>query len=153
MKKLCLALAMVLATAAFGFSQTPVKSNDEQEVREMERKLSEALTRLDKTAIRNLMAEEFVSTDSRSIVTNKEQQLDSFQIPASVTFKSFDLEDVKIRIFEGVTAVVTGIDILRLIFKGQDINLPFRYTRIYMKRQGKWQLIAQHVTEIPPPKQ
>jgi ketosteroid isomerase-like protein len=151
-KKLCLALVMVLATAAFGFSQTPVKSKEEQEVREMERRLSDALTRLDKTALLNIMADEYISTDSRSIVANKEEQINSFQLPAGVTLKSFDLEDVNVRIFEGITAVVTGRDTLRLNFKGQDVNLPFRYTRIYLKRQGKWQLIAQHVTEIPPPK-
>ena len=151
MKKIFIIAIILFSVPAVAFSQASTASkNDEQTIRELEQKLSQLLTRLDKAALLNMMADEFISTDSASNVRNKQQELDSFQVPANVTFKSFDIEDENVRVFEGVTAIVTGLDILRFKYQGKDLEIPFRFTRVYMKRKGVWQIIAQHVTDVPP---
>ncbi len=152
MKKIFIIAIILFSVPAFAFSQTPTASkSDEQTIRDLEQQLSQLLTRLDKAALLTLMADEFISTDSAGIVRNKQQELDSFQVPADVTLKSFDIEAETVRVFEGVTAIVTGRDILRFKYRGKDIEIPFRFTRVYMKRKGVWQIIAQHVTDVPPP--
>jgi len=48
----------------------------------------------------------------------------------------------------GKTAVVTG----RFVAKGQSKGKPFtfteRYTGVFVKRDGRWQLVAEHANEI-----
>ncbi|HEV7844534.1 MAG TPA: nuclear transport factor 2 family protein [Pyrinomonadaceae bacterium] len=149
MKRLLILIALLFSLSTLADGQTPAVSKEELEIKEMERKLSQALTTLDKAALLKLMADEYVSTDSRSVVSNREQEINAFTLPANVTVKSFDIEDMNVRVFEGNTAVVTGLDILRLKYQGEDVNLPFRFTRVYVKRKGQWQIVAQHVTEVP----
>lgn len=49
------------------------------------------------------------------------------------------------------TAVVTGRSVLKVRYQNQGSSSVFRYTRIYVKRQGRWQAIAQQLTHVPQP--
>ncbi len=58
--------------------------------------------------------------------------------------------DMQVRV-EGNTGVVTGIYHMKgRDEKGQPIDRRIRYTDIFVKRDGRWQAIASHGTDIKP---
>lgn len=70
---------------------------------------------------------------------------------SKITLDSLELSDLRVRI-EGNTAVVTGVN----SSKGRDEKgLPFdrrsRFTDVFVKRDGRWQVLATQGTVIAPP--
>ena len=64
------------------------------------------------------------------------------QIARPCPVLNFDAEDVRIRIL-GDTAVIHG----RTIYNKQDgQRATGRYTDVWMRRQGRWNCVAAHVT-------
>jgi hypothetical protein len=61
-------------------------------------------------------------------------------------------EDIRVRVF-GDVAVATACGMAKGRYKGQDPSGQFRYTRIWVKRNGQWQawtvLRAPGVPSVP----
>ena len=51
-----------------------------------------------------------------------------------------------VHVFNGDTVVLTGRSESTVIFKGKLSNTPRRFTRTFIKQDGKWLMVAQHVT-------
>jgi ketosteroid isomerase-like protein len=60
----------------------------------------------------------------------------------------FSTEDVQSRV-EGDKVILTGRFIQRMERDGQTTTMVARYTDIYMKRQGRWQVVSSQLTRIP----
>ena len=63
--------------------------------------------------------------------------------------------DTKVRV-HGDTAILTGKVIQKGTYRdgpkqGQEYNIQSRYTDTYVKRNGRWQVVASHLTAIPQP--
>jgi ketosteroid isomerase-like protein len=56
-------------------------------------------------------------------------------------------DDIQVRIY-GNVAVVTARGTARGRYKGQDASGQFRYIRVWIKREGRWQAIAAQSTMI-----
>jgi len=56
-------------------------------------------------------------------------------------------DEIKVRVF-GETAVVTGRATIRGQIDEQDIHDQNRYTSVFVKRRGRWQVIALHLTRV-----
>ena len=64
----------------------------------------------------------------------------------------FMTADTKVRVY-GDTAVLTGKVIKKGTYaegprKGQEYNFQYRYTDVYVKRNGRWQVVASHLTGL-----
>jgi hypothetical protein len=53
-----------------------------------------------------------------------------------------------VHIFNGDTVVLTGVSHSKVIFNGKVSNTPRKFTRTFVKQNGKWMLVAQHVTLV-----
>jgi ketosteroid isomerase-like protein len=95
------------------------------------------------------LAADYSGISSRTAkLSNKAEEIANFKNDKSV-YESAEPSDLNIRV-EGNAAYVTGV--YRL--KGRDEkNQPFdrriRYTDVYIKRDGRWQIWASQGTEIP----
>jgi hypothetical protein len=65
-------------------------------------------------------------------------------------FKSFAHDNVAAKIF-GNTAVVTGHSTSVLEYKGKLFDAPRLFTDVYVKMEGRWQLVVHHVSELAKP--
>src|SRR6266852_1021072 len=65
-------------------------------------------------------------------------------------FKSFAHDNVAAKIF-GNTAVVTGHSTSVLEYKGTLFDAPRLFTDVYVKMDGRWQLVVHHVSELAKP--
>jgi len=123
-------------------------SSNERVVKALERNYAEAVIRQDVPALERILADDFIATSSRGELRNKGQEIDDIKPSPDYVMKGFDLDDVSVRVF-GDTAIATGRSTLKASYKGRDSISLFRYTRVYVKRKGKWQVVSQQLTRIP----
>jgi hypothetical protein len=123
-------------------SEIPVARSVERELTETEDKWLEANIRGDAKVAAGLLAEDYQGMTQSGAVEDKAQFVAGVK-DGSLRADSFYQDQRSVRIF-GETAVSTG----RLSLKAQDGITQTRYTRVYVKRQGRWQLIIMQTTRI-----
>ena len=64
-----------------------------------------------------------------------------------LAMESMSRDNVEARIF-GQTAVLTGVDTAKWIYKGHAIEGYYRTIQVYAERQGRWQLVAVQACPI-----
>lgn len=106
----------------------------------------EALVRGDVSALDRLYADEFVYTTFDGEVRDKAQQL-AFTISGDLRLESGKSDDVRIRVYKD-TAVTTGRFTAKGKLRGKNIEMRERYTALWVKKDGRWQLVAEQGNEI-----
>jgi ketosteroid isomerase-like protein len=120
----------------------------EQAVREMERMYRDAIMRQDVAAVGRILADDFIATSSRGEIRDKAKEIDDIRPSPDFRMEAFNLDDINVRLF-GDTAIVTGRSTLQVAFRGRSNTSIFRYTRVYVRRNGLWQAVAQQLTRMP----
>jgi len=138
---LCL-LSLSLA-AAQDASKT---SSLEDQIKKQEQNWAQATVKDGAAAVDQYEADDIITTDPSGRVTDKTQ--DKLDL-SSGDFKiqSEELSDVRVRIYSN-TAVASGTNIVKGTYKGQDINGKYRFTDTWVKRNGKWQVVASQYTKV-----
>jgi Domain of unknown function (DUF4440) len=129
---------------------TKVESNAaselEQQVLKLEHAIGEAVVGRDAAFMDRLWGDDFTYTGMRGEVKSKREVLAEFK-SGELRFSQMKFDDVRVRVYGG-TAVATG----RAITKGQSrqgqISGEFRYTRVYVRRNGAWVLVAFQATSL-----
>ena len=67
-----------------------------------------------------------------------------------MVFESIKDSDVKVQLY-GDSAVLTGRTDIKGKEKSQDISGAYRWLRVYVKRDGRWQVVAEQVTRMARP--
>jgi len=150
---LVLTVAVLVAfSAALGQTQgkKPAVGSVESVLMQMERDWAQAYVKMDLTALDRIEAAELAFTDSQGAVTDKAQDLAETK---SGVWKaqSVSADELKVRVF-GNAAVVTGRDTLKgAQYKGKDISGQYRFTDVFVQRDGRWQAVASHSSKIAAP--
>ena len=150
------ALAMAASSLALG-QMTGTKANYsnqksegvEQTVMQMEEDLRVAISKGDAKAYGRIIGDDYVFTNQDAVMRTKAQMVSAYE-SGSIKYESIKFDEIKVHAY-GDTAVVTGRQTLKGQDNGKDISGQFRYTRVYVKRLGRWQLVATQVTRIPEP--
>lgn len=138
MKRIFLAVAMMVAATTFVFGQ----SKDEQAVRQTLTEVAAALSRNDADALDRFYADDYTLVGSTGVLINKTQRLASFR-NGEVKLESFTYNDVKVRVY-GNTAVVNAL--VKYKLNGQDVVNPSTLTLV--KNGDQWQIVAAQGTPI-----
>jgi ketosteroid isomerase-like protein len=132
------------------FAQSGAKKQTsvaEQELLKINKEYDEALVRGDIATLERIFGDEFVYTSISGEVVNKPQQLELIRSGA-MKIASGASEDVQVRPY-GNIALVIGSFIAKGQFNGQAFDSTERYTSVWVKRGGRWQLIAEQGTLVP----
>ncbi len=151
MKHILIAVAIVIAIPLLSLRQAaPQNTSCEQTAKELESRISNISQGFDKAGY-----EQFVSDDAVIIANNgealsKKQEVAALKRPPELTSVFFTTKDVKIRVCGETNIVVTGKDIITAKEKSEKESAvqSYRFTRIYEKRQGQWQLVYNQLTDI-----
>jgi len=119
----------------------------EQAVMQMEEELRVAILKGDSKAYGRLVGDDYVFTNQDAVMRTKAQMVSAYD-SGSIKYESVKFDDLKVHAY-GDTAVVTGRSTVKGQDGGKDISGQYRYTRVYVKRQGAWQLVATQTTTIP----
>ncbi len=123
-------------------------SQAEQELTRLEREFGAAITASDTARLDRLMADDFQAINPQG------RELTKADVLADLTSPDFEIdslrnEDISVRVF-GDTAVATARGVVRGLYKGQDASGQFRYTRVWVRREGRWQAVAAHANMLAP---
>ena len=140
MKPFFTALILLLGSALIASAQYKKGSLEDQLIH-LDKKWTHAELTGDKKAAAEFVADDYVGTTQRGAIETKAQYL-SGVMPNSDMVTA---DDYKVTI-HGKIAIMTH----RATVKGVR-NVQFRSTHVWMKRNGKWQIIAHHGSLIAPP--
>ena len=96
----------------------------------------------DAAALDRLYAEDFIGIGPSGTVRTKPQVIADFT-SGNLRFQSITTDDVRWRVY-GDTAVETGRSTMNGQDKGKTVPRDNRFTRVWVKRQGRWQLVSNH---------
>jgi ketosteroid isomerase-like protein len=121
------------------------RGSAEQELIGLENEWAEAWLKRDVAFFDRIEADDYVWTSPWGVWT-KAQDLAELKSGDSV-ITSWVLDDMKVRIY-GDAAVVTGRSTIKETHKGEDWSRQERWTNTWVKRDGRWQCVAGHSSEI-----
>jgi ketosteroid isomerase-like protein len=135
-----LAGVMMLAGAAWADSAA-----DEQAVIAAEHQIEKAFQTNNADLFAPLLADKFVATDQNgTVLVGKAANLADMR---ATTWTSNDNTDVKVTVF-GDTAIATGTWASKGTYKGKPFDDRGRFTDTWVKMNGKWLCVANHISLI-----
>ncbi len=144
---LCCVLAAAWVVTASASQSSPVKS-DQQVLIELEQGWNEAFYRKDVAFIENLLAEEFMATYDDGSRGDKAKEL-ALTAEFNQQVVSAIQDEFMVRVYRD-TAVVWFTLRLVGIRQGQRAEVTFRYTDVWVLRDGRWLCVSTQSTKVNP---
>lgn len=123
------------------------QTTDEQAVRDTERRRFAAQVGKDYAVLEQVLADDLLYTHSTGNSDTKSSYIQALRDGTS-KYDGIEVEEQKIRIY-GSTAVVNGICSVKAVNNGQPINTRLRYTDVYVRKNGQWQLVTWQSLKVP----
>jgi acetamidase/formamidase/ketosteroid isomerase-like protein len=133
----------------FTASPTATTGHAEQEIRALERRWNESRVRADVASLDTLLATEWTVTHGDGTIDTKAQYLVDLRSGDRKFFGDVKQDEFTVRV-HGDTAIVAGISESKVEYKGRPGGGPLRFTRVYMKRDGRWQMVVSQATRRQP---
>lgn len=151
MKKLMLIIpiTILVATGSVMGQNAKQKNDREEEIRKIDSAEADAILRDDAAAAEAFYADELVVNNPRNTITNGKQALVALIKTGSIHYSSF-VREIEMISFQGETAIVMGKETVKPEGNapGAGQTILRRFTNVWMKRDGKWLLIARHANII-----
>jgi ketosteroid isomerase-like protein len=141
-----LAASFIAFLVAFAINAQPKTGPDksQDEVRKLERVWLDAYEKKDVQAMNAIVADDFTITFGDGSMQTKPQIIGSLRRPGGTSTKFFT-ENVQSRSY-GDTVILIGIVVSEWMQNGEKKTDRSRYTDTYVKRNGKWQVVASHLS-------
>ncbi|HET7437848.1 MAG TPA: nuclear transport factor 2 family protein [Thermoanaerobaculia bacterium] len=135
-----LVLLLVVLSAASAFAR------EEPAVRELDHDMAVATWTADTVWFRENLADDFSLIGANGVVKKKADVIRELVNPAQrmLPYESFD---IVVRVY-GDAAVVTGRFVQRIDAGVRRLESDVRYTHLWIKRSGKWLLVASQQTNV-----
>ena len=118
------------------------------EISRLEEKLRQAMLTSDVPTLDELIADTLVFTMIDGSVLGKEADLTAHR-SGVLKIASLEPSDRHIQTYDNVAIVAVCMQ-MRGTYLGSDFEGVNRYTRVWLRTQGRWQIIAGHVSPVPP---
>ena len=106
-----------------------------------------AAAQRDVAALERVLAPEFSMVTNRGSEIDRRQWLDNMLHRVGANFSPPDFLDVRIRVY-GDTAVMTSRNFLNTTFDGKDWSGHLALTDVWVRREGHWQLVRRHASNL-----
>ena len=126
------------------------RSSAEQAVRQLERVWLDAYEKFDAEAMDRIVADDFVITFPNGKMQTKAQLMKMLRgpVPPGISPPRIFTEGTEARVY-GATVILRG----RVIQESQQDGKPHReesrYTDVYVQTNGRWQVVASHLSALP----
>ena len=125
----------------------PNRNRTTEELRAIEQRLAKAWVSGDRDYINGILDNTWTVIDASGRVLNKRQVLQEAFEDNDRQIDSLHIDDVQVREF-GSSAVVTGRTQATGRYKGSTMNVTLRFTDVFVRRAGKWKVVASQATLI-----
>ena len=154
-EKMLITLLLGIMTAALQTSKAQARDSGaaqaksgsvEQLLMQMERNWGEAIVQRNIAKIREIVAPDVLLTTPDGTAQSLDDDLAELQSGA-FTADLYDSFDMKVKLY-GDCAVVTGRTNLKGKYKGEEVQDQFRWTDTFVRRKGRWQIVASQATLV-----
>jgi ketosteroid isomerase-like protein len=148
MKSILMLAVFMLAPS---FVQAKDKSNKQggnvdQALMHIEQEMVDALLKGDVSANERYLADTFIFTDPDGMVMDKTRMVADLK-SGDLKLESSKSDDMKVQAY-GNAAIVTYGTTDKGSYKGKDLSGRYRWTDVFVKRNGRWQIVATQGTRI-----
>ena len=148
----CIASAVLLCALALTSGCVTVTVSDSQssrtEVEQVERARFQAWVRKDMAALERVIATDVLYCHSTGVCQNK-AELIQFITGGQSVYKAMDVLQLTPKDYGDDTVVVNGKLDMKVETAGQLASFQAIYTDVYVKRDGRWQLVRWQSTRLP----
>jgi len=146
MRRALFIAVLVLTVAPMGVGQKQSARGShrisvEEAIRRLDNERIQAQIHADAKALDRIYAADFIGVGPSGRVRTK--QVISDFTSGDLKFQSITTDDVQVRVY-GNTAVETGRSTMNGQDKGQTVPPDTRFTRVWVKQQGRWRLVVNH---------
>ncbi len=127
-------------------TQTPPAGDTVPIITQLEQDWGIAIVKKDMAAFDRIVAGEWMFSGPEGEQQTRAQNLADLQSGAYVC-TAYKLDDLQVRAF-GDTVVALGLETEKSTYQGQDISGQYRFTDVFVKRNGVWQAVATHVSKV-----
>jgi uncharacterized protein (TIGR02246 family) len=143
----------VLSTLLLAIGQPPgdaERRKTEDEVRQVEREWLDAYEKNDAGAMDRIVADDFTITFPNGLVQTKPDLMAGIRRPRKEgqPAPKFHTEDARARSY-GDTVILIGKVVTVVERGGKTVREESRYTDTYIRREGRWQVVASHLSNAP----
>jgi len=117
----------------------------EAEIRKLDEGWHQAHIRRDAEALRKLIPAEATFASGGALLTGEEYVKDF--VENETRFESVEVGAFRARVF-GDAAVTTAVDTIKGRSREGAFEEQFRRTATYVRRDGRWQLVALHISRV-----
>ena len=118
----------------------------EKEIEALEHAWARAYVERDCSVLDRIEADEWVCTTDDGTVLGKAEDMADVK-SAAYRATLFKMDDVRVRVF-GDTAVATALQTELATYKGAAANKVVRCTDTWLRRDGRWQCVATHLSPV-----
>jgi ketosteroid isomerase-like protein len=130
-------------------SQLQPDTSEVKELMRLESAWNEAHEKGDASALEKLWADDLEVTVPTMSVMSKSDVL-GFARSGRMKFQRYQTSDLKVRVY-GDAAVVSGRLQRTRTLNDKTVNDDWRFTKLYIRREGRWQVVAFHASEAAQP--
>jgi ketosteroid isomerase-like protein len=146
-KRTAFALATVLCLAAL-LGVASAQAVQEQ-LKKMETDRAAAVVKGDAAKLDKETSDDYTLINVNGQKSDKAQMMNSIKT-GDIKLTSDDLSDMQVRVY-GNTAVITGKADVKGTIGGKDASGQILFTRVYVKKGGRWQSVAFQQTKVANP--
>ena len=143
-------IALAAAVAAAQASAPAASTAQEDKIKKMEMDRAAAVVKADVAALEKATSDDYTFINRSGQLRDRTQALGDLK-DGRVKYTAYDVSDLRVRVYGGHTAIVTG----RIDAKGtlgeRDISGAALFTRVYVKKDGGWQSVAFQQTPVATP--
>ncbi len=126
-------------------STTRESSGVSDQLKKLEDEWARAGMNKDRAAMERIEADDYLFVMPDGNVRNKTQDLEAL---AKSNYTSFSNRDMQVRMLGNDTAEVVGITHIAGTENGQDISGDYRFTDVFVNKNGKWQAVSTQSTKL-----
>jgi hypothetical protein len=115
-----------------------------RQILELERESKEASVHRDPEFSQRNLADDYLAITPLGLVVTKSDTV-AARRSGQLRYDSIDISDLVVRVY-GNTAVVTGRADVKGKDLGEEFNGPYRFTRVWVRRGGRWQAVSYQAT-------
>lgn len=151
MRTIILVMAAVLTSCFTAAAQSEPEKTDQNSAKEIFAaiaKWADAVRDRDTKALDKIFEADLIITTYDGKTRGKAEELEVLKPGGDLKTVSVNNEDVKVRIFDK-TAVVTALTRMKFVIGEKETQAAFRYTAVFIKKEGRWQIIALQTARVP----
>lgn len=146
---LCFKILVLICIGVASLVQVAAKDPQAADIKELtrlEQVWNDAHLSGNATALEKLWAEDLFVTVPDMPVMNKEESLAIWKA-GEIKFDIYKTSDIRIKVY-GNSAVVTGQLVRIRDARSTKFEDDWRFTKVYVRRGGRWQVVAWHGSHV-----